>query len=107
MVIEKIEGRMDDVFIFENSAGKEIQVFPDFVSRCVVYVSKIKEYRVYQNSKQQITVYLDNMEQIIQQQIENEFTILSERMHFVKPSIAFEPYQNNLTRKMKRVERGF
>lgn len=107
MVIEKIEGRMDDVFVFDNGNGEEIQVFPDFISRCVIYVSGIKNYRVLQNSKSEVTVFLDNMSQDVQQQIDNEFTRLSDKMNFIKPSVTFRSYESNLTRKMKRVERGF
>lgn len=107
MVIEKIEGRMDDVFIFENIEGKKIQVFPDFISRCVIYVSGIKEYRIVQNSTDKITVYIDNLNSEIEQQIENEFYELSRKIGFVKPVITFDVYHRNLARKMKRVERGF
>lgn len=107
MVIEKIEGRMDDIFVFENNEGKYINVFPDFISRCVVYVPGIKEYKVLQKSKHEITVCLDNLDNNVKCQIEREFEILSNKMRFVKPTITFETYVGNLSRKMKRVEKAF
>lgn len=105
MVIKKIEGREDDVFIFKGIKEKEIIVFPDFISRCVIYAKGIKNYKVVQEDKDNITVYLDNINEKIKKQINNEFKTLSERMKFVCPNIKFEKYEFNLSRKMKRVER--
>jgi len=102
MVIEKIEGREDDIFVFD-----EVLVFPDFISRCLVYVEGIHDYRVCQTSKDQITVYLDNLDDEVKRQVISEFERLSTKMHFICPSISFEPYQRDLTRKMKRVEKTF
>lgn len=107
MVIEKIEGRTDDIFLFDNVNGKEINVFPDFISRCLVYVSNIKEYKIYQKSKNEIIVYIDNLSRKVRDQINHEFDCLANKMNFKKPNIEFKKYQSNLVRKMKRVERGF
>ena len=105
MVIKKIEGREDDIFIFKGLKDKEITVFPDFISRCVIYAQGIKNYKVVQEDNNNITIYLDNMNEKIKKQISNEFKILSERMKFVCPKIRFKKYEYNLSRKMKRVER--
>lgn len=105
MVIKKIEGREDDIFIFKGIKEKEITVFPDFISRCVIYAQGIKNYKVVEEDKENITIYLDNMNEKIKKQISNEFKTLSERMKFVCPTISFEKYEFNLARKMKRVER--
>lgn len=105
MIIKKIEGREDDIFIFKGIKEKEITVFPDFISRCVIYAQGIKNYKVVQEDKDNITIYLDNMNEKMKKQISNEFKTLSERMKFVCPNISFEKYEFNLTRKMKRVER--
>ena len=105
MVIKKIEGREDDIFIFNGIKGKEITVFPDFISRCVIYANGIRNYKVVQENKDSITIYLDNMNEQIKKQISNEFNTLAERMKFLCPKIRFEKYEFNLARKMKRVER--
>lgn len=105
MVIKKIEGREDDIFIFKGIKEKEITVFPDFISRCVIYAQGIKNYKVVEEDKDNITIYLDNMNEKIKKQISNEFKTLSARMKFVCPKISFVKYEFNLSRKMKRVER--
>lgn len=106
MVIEKIEGRMDDVFLFDGK-NKEVNVFPDFISRCIIYVPGIREYKVYQKSKKDIIVYLDNLDFEIMEKINQEFEKLANKMNFEKPNIEFLKYQSNLSKKMKRIERGF
>lgn len=105
MIIKKIEGREDDIFIFKGVKEKKIIVFPDFISRCVIYAQGIKNYKVVEEDENNVTVYLDNMNEKIKKQISNEFKILSERMKFVCPKISFEKYVFNLSKKMKRVER--
>lgn len=105
MVIKKIEGREDDIFIFKGIKQKKITVFPDFISRCVIYAQDIKNYKVVQEDTDNITVYLDNINEKIKEQINNEFKIISKKMEFVCPQISFEKYEFDLERKMKRVER--
>lgn len=105
MVIKKIEGREDDIFIFKGIKEEEVEVFPDFISRCVIYAQDIKNYKVVQEDTDNITIYLDNINEKIKKQINNEFKIISERMKFICPKINFEKYEFDLTRKMKRVER--
>ncbi|MCW6675507.1 CoF synthetase [Aerococcaceae bacterium NML171108] len=107
MVIEKIEGRMDDVFLFNTREGKEISVFPDYISRCVIYVPDIKEYRVYQKSKTEIIVYIDCVTEQVQMQIRKEFETLFDKFNIEEVNVVFDTYTTNLLRKMKRVERGF
>lgn len=107
MVIDKIEGRMDDIFLFDNKEGKEINVFPDFLRRCIIYVPNIKEYKIYQKSKTEMIIYLDNLEEEVKGQVIREFEAFSNNMNFEMPKIEFQKYESNLSRKMKRVERGF
>jgi len=105
MLIKKIEGREDDIFIFNGKEDKEITVFPDFISRCVIYAQGIRNYKVVQENKENITIYLDSLDEQIKNQICNEFNTLAERMRFVCPKINFEKYDFDFARKMKRVER--
>lgn len=105
MVLKKIEGREDDIFVFKGIQKKEVTVFPDFISRCVIYVPDIKNYKVVQEDENSITIYLDNMNESVKRQVSNEFKTLSEKMKFICPKISFEKYEFNLSRKMKRVEK--
>lgn len=38
LALEKIEGREDDVFIFQGEDGRRKEVFPDFIRRCILFV---------------------------------------------------------------------
>ena len=109
MVIDKIEGREDDIFIFESSLlkEKEVQVYSDFISRCLVYVPDITNYRVLQTDKSHIIVYIDNIDDDIKENITKEFKQLSERKKFKMPEIEFKKYETEKGRKVKRVERRF
>lgn len=58
--IDHIEGRADDVFLFKNKKGEEIQVFPDFIRRAIILAStKVQEYIVVQTSPKELIFYLD------------------------------------------------
>ena len=105
MVIKKIEGREDDVFIFRGINGKKVTVFPDFISRCVIYAQGVRNYKVVQQEDDTVIVYLDNMTERIKEQIREEFLSLAEKMDFVCPKLSFENFEYDPSRKMKRVER--
>jgi putative adenylate-forming enzyme len=103
--LKKIEGRLDDVFLFDDKNGKEITVFPDFISRVVLYVPKIKDYKVTQIKKDEVVFALDNLEKSTQKKITAEFKALSKKMKFVMPKLKFESFIPDYSRKMKRIER--
>ncbi|MCR4647920.1 MAG: CoF synthetase [Lachnospiraceae bacterium] len=106
LVIEKIEGREDDIFIFSKD-GKDVCVFADFISRCMVYVDDIREYRVEQISRDEIIIYIDRVDDKTKEDTIKEFKRLSEKMNFDMPRISFEAYVTTPGRKVKRVERRF
>ena len=106
LVIEKIEGREDDIFYFNGKDG-DVCVFADFISRCLVYVEDIREYRVEQLSKEKIVIYIDRIDEKTKQDTIGEFKALSEKMHFEMPEISFSEYTVTPGRKVKRVERCF
>ena len=109
MIIDKIEGREDDIFIFESSLlkGEDVQVYSDFISRCLVYVPDITNYRVVQTDKKHIIVYIDNIDESIKKNITNEFCLLAERKKFKIPEIEFKEYETEKGKKVKRIERRF
>ena len=51
MRIKKIEGRMDDVFLLPTSDGGEMEVYPDFISRVMVYVPTAAAKKALKNAK--------------------------------------------------------
>lgn len=103
--LKRIEGRMDDVFEFDGINGGIVKVFPDFIARVILYVPKIKDYRVVQEPSGKVTFYLDNIDNENRKLIEEEFRTLANKMNFKIPIIAFKKYESNFGKKMKRVER--
>lgn len=104
-LIQSIEGREDDVFYFAGIRQKEVAVFPDFISRCVIYAEGVQNYKVVQDGKAHVTVFLERESSATSAQIRREFARLAEKMKFHCPEIAFAPYVPDFQRKMKRVER--
>ena len=104
-MIRYIEGREDDVFYFAGIRQKEVAVFPDFISRCVIYAERVQNYKVVQDGRAHVTVFLERESSATAAQIRREFARLAEKMEFHCPEIAFSPYVPDFHRKMKRVER--
>ena len=104
-LIQYIEGREDDIFYFAGIHRNEVDVFPDFISRCVIYAEGVKNYKVVQDGSAHVTVYLERESSDTSAQIRREFARLAEKMKFHCPEIAFAPYVPDYHRKMKRVER--
>lgn len=104
-LIRYIEGREDDVFYFAGIRQKEVAVFPDFISRCVIYAEGVQNYKVVQDGRAHVTVFLERESSATSAQICREFARLAEKMKFHCPEIAFAPYVPDFQRKMKRVER--
>ena len=106
-LIQYIEGREDDIFYFAGIHRNEVAVFPDFISRCVIYAEGVKNYKVVQDGSAHVTVCLERESSDTAAQIRREFARLAEKMKFHCPEIAFAPYVPEPRRKMKRVERKF
>ena len=105
--IEKIEGREDDVFLFDGVNGGIVIVYPDFVRRCVLFAEeKIFVYRVVQHTDKTLSVFI-NANESTKMAIKREFEIMSQDMGFVLPEISFQEYVTSINKKMKRVEREY
>ena len=103
-VLKKIEGREDDVFIFNGISENTVQVYPDFIRRCILFADNIDEYRVVQKGNEKIIIYLDSNEDV-QNKIIKEFEKLAIEMKFELPRIEFKEYSYNKSKKLKRIER--
>jgi putative adenylate-forming enzyme len=104
LALEKIEGRQDDIFEFEGEKGT-VAVFPDFIRRCMLFAEEVAEYRVQQISGSQVAVLSDSLGEESKRQIIDEFERLSASFSFKTPEIVFRPYEYDIGRKLKRVER--
>ena len=57
MILDKIEGREDDIFILKSKDGKDIKIFPDFLRRALMFSSgDIQEYNIIQKTFTDIEV---------------------------------------------------
>lgn len=106
-LIDRIEGREDDIFMFKNQANELVSIFPDIIGRCLLYTKNIREYRVVQTGYDSVVVQLDYSDQKMKRDIIKEFKRLADKMSFIAPELHFEPYKLNLNRKLKRIERQF
>lgn len=50
LALEKIEGREDDVFIFQGKEGGQKRVFPDFIRRCMLFAEKGEDCQKYRKA---------------------------------------------------------
>ena len=106
-LIDRIEGREDDIFIFKNSAKKEVRVYSDMIGRCMLYANGFYEYRVVQTGYNKIVVYIDRMTDVSKTSIKKEFDQLARRLSFESPHMTFKKYNRDLSKKLKRIERKF
>ena len=106
--IEKIEGRSDDVFLFENEDSK-ITIFPDFIRRAVIMASdEITFYTVIQRSNEQVDCYLEFTSNANIKTIENQVKInlskLFKNYKLLNIQVNFlENYQIKKGKKLRRV----
>ncbi|GAB2028203.1 coenzyme F390 synthetase [Lactovum odontotermitis] len=103
LALESIEGRQDDIFIFNGPEGK-VEIFPDFIRRCILFSSDVNEYRVVQKNSDFIVIYADGLSVQTKSQIVREFDNLARQQHFFSPEIVFEPYQFTGHKKLRRIE---
>lgn len=105
--LEKIEGREDDVFVFQGTEGNSVSVFPDFIRRCVLFAADGRshngDYRIVQEDGE-VAVYSD-LTEAEKERVKQEFEKLARDRDFVLPKLTFSAYFCEKGRKMKRVER--
>ncbi len=104
--IKKIEGREDDVFIFDGFESEDIHIFPDIIRRSVLYVDNIRNYQVVQESRDTITIYLDTDSSEVKENISLEFNRISKIFNFIMPTINFKKYKHQTDIKLKRIKRN-
>ncbi|WP_207942109.1 hypothetical protein DOK78_002961 [Enterococcus sp. DIV2402] len=105
--IEKIEGRSDDIFLFEGKNGTTISVFPDFIRRCLLFVPDIRDYQVTQHQPTHVEIASNQLTEQQKRQVIQEFEKLAEDLEFNCPQLTFNAYEWNPQVKLKRVARKF
>ncbi|MFZ1301194.1 MAG: F390 synthetase-related protein [Candidatus Microsaccharimonas sp.] len=105
--LSRIEGREGDILYFKNSKKDDVRVFSDMMSRCILYGSGFREYRVVQTEYNHLDIYVDVLNKKVKQSISREIDRLASTLHFLPPTITFKPYEPDYSKKMRRVERQF
>ena len=100
--IEEVIGRSDDIFILNDSKGREAIIFPDYIRRHIIKVSdKIVSYQVILRSKNLMEVYIEVNGDKLDSKIEsiksisdsvelelnkllNSFSVVNVKVEFVK-----------------------
>jgi len=95
-VIERIEGRNDDVLVFERQSGGSVFVFGDFIRRLFLLADKdhgVRNYQVSQISLHEVEISLDIEDHTeknhIEQHIESEWKNFCVANHLKMPFIRF------------------
>lgn len=101
--LEKIEGREDDIFIFDGKSGGTVSVFPDFIRRCVLFAGNIRNYRVVQSEDGSIIIFSD-ADDAGKERLRQEFEKLSADKDFTLPEISFCEFEYQAGKKLRRVE---
>lgn len=59
MAIEQIEGRSDDVLVFDSIHQKEVKIFPDFFRRAIITSDEtIRDYALKQTAKKSLELFI-------------------------------------------------
>lgn len=116
-VIEKIQGRSDDIFWAKNIKTKKWQfIIPDYISRAIISSSKnIDEYQVIQKSPEEILIRIQLKSNKTEKEFEKEVLIsnivnLYQEYGCNKPKIdiKFEKPEINInSNKLIRIRRDF
>lgn len=103
--IAGIEGRCDDIFYLDSVDGSSsVAVFPDFLSRAVIYASdRIEEYKVIQNTRREILVYVDKTEEFIPVK-ESLIKLFTVKKCQIPEIIQLKSLEIDRTKKFRRIE---
>ena len=105
LALEKIEGRTDDIFVFTDRAGKAVEIYPDFIRRCILFIDGIREYRVCQTDSHTVEIALSDGSRQQQNAIVRQFENLMAQYGIDGVRYRFVPYSQPEYRKLKRIER--
>lgn len=103
-VIEKVEGRSDDAFIF-SVEGKDTTVFPDMLRQDIAKtLTSYANYMAIQRSRNEVDFYTD----ILSPESERAMAELFNSYSSVPVKVVFEHYQpTKIENKLRRLQRAF
>ncbi len=110
--IARIEGRCDDIYYLPHREdGSAVPIYPDYVSRAVIAVEGIEEYRIIQRTDEHIEAAIrvsDGMkQQAVERAVEVSLLRLFERSACKQPRLTFTAYRFEPGAvKLRRIERS-
>lgn len=103
-VIERIEGRSDDIFYAQGLDGDYRALFPDFIRRCFLQVEGLLNYQVEQVSLGTLVIGLED--QAFQDQVAVAFSLLAKTQEIEPYHLEFQDYQPPSGEKLRRIKQG-
>ncbi len=58
MAIEQIEGRSDDMLVFDTVNGEEVRIFPDLFRRAIIMSCDVEDFALCQIAKDKLVLFL-------------------------------------------------
>ena len=115
MILDKVEGREDDIFILKSTSGEEIKIFPDFLRRAFMFSSgEILEYNIIQKTFTEIDISFipgdyGNYDVIKEKIKENLYELFSNyNIELENIKLAFSDYEKkNRLAKKRDIKREF
>jgi len=111
--IERIEGRCDDIFYLApaDRPTERVPVYPDYLSRAVIAVDGVEEYRVRQLADDRVEVQLrvpvEGDRVRIERETADSLRSVFERFGCAMPQLSFRPYRFEPGAvKLRRIERS-
>ena len=96
--------RYTGLYLKSKDSPKVIPVFPDFLSRGIIYASsEIQEYKIIQKKQNEIEIYIDKKEEF--EKVEKSLIQLFEKMNVEIPKInQLYSIKTDKLKKLKRIE---
>ncbi len=112
-ILERVEGRCDDVLVFRAKSSNTMQkVFPDFVRRAVGFASEhCRDYRIVQNSPGEMHVAVDadpHHRDAAESKVKQSLDQLFHKIGVTPPTVHFDKrFTVDPLKKRRRVVRDF
>lgn len=118
-VISRIEGREDDVLLFERTETGQVtgsgigngtglvHIFGDMVGRAMIYAHGFTHYRVVQTGPAHLDIYLDSLDPAATESVTTELDQLIDSQGCGPRTYAFHLYHHEVGAKLRRIERAF
>ncbi len=91
LAIDSIEGRSDDILVFNSIEGAQVKIFPDFFRKAIILADqRIIDYTVVQISTKKLSVFVGNDKELEDKclisinQLLAKFQVLTIEIEFVK-----------------------